>query len=156
MDTKYTPTEIFGYEDISKGYVASEGRLLSPKELIEKASKEDDFNVEYANYIVYKNKIQIEKFIMERDIYIGNSLRFIKEDYWVEDEDEFEPKINAIKFNIKPTVFDILAVLIRDQQLDLVFYIYYRETAGLKNLIFELDDEHTPNLLDKKMVIIQA
>ena len=157
MDGRYTHSEIFRYEDISKGYIASEGRLLSAKELIKKASKEYNFDVEYANYIAYKNKIQVEDFIMKRDIRIGNALRFIKEDYWVEDEDEFEPKINAIPFNKKLTVFDILDVLIRDQQLELVFYVYYRETSGLKSLICHLEDEkNTTNLLDKKMVIIQA
>ena len=97
---------------------------------------------------------------MKRNRCIGNSLRFIKDDYWVEDEDEFEPKINAIPFKIKPTVFDILDVLLRDQQWDLVFYVYYRETSGLNSLIAHLEDEHihlnNNNILDKKMIILQA
>ena len=154
----YEHSEIFRHEDISKVYIASEGRLLSPRELIEKASKEEKFDVEYANYIVYKNKIQIEEFIMKRNRCIGNSLRFIKDDYWVEEEDEFEPKINAMPFKTKPTVFDILDVLLRDQQWDLVFYVYYRETSGLNSLIAHLEDEHIPltNIFDKKMIILQA
>ena len=154
----YEHSEIFRHEDISKVYITSEGRLLSPRELIEKASKEEKFDVEYANYIVYKNKIQIEEFIMKRNRCIGNSLRFIKDDYWVEEEDEFEPKINAMPFKTKPTVFDILDVLLRDQQWDLVFYVYYRETSGLNSLIAHLEDEHIPltNIFDKKMIILQA
>ena len=154
----YEHSEIFRHEDISKVYIASEGRLLSPRELIEKASKEEKFDVEYANYIVYKNKIQIEEFIMKRNRCIGNSLRFIKDDYWVEEEDEFEPKINAMPFKTKPTVFDILDVLLRDQQWDLVFYVYYRETSGLNSLIAHLEDEHIPltNIFDKKMIILQG
>ena len=158
MAGRYTHSEIFRHEDVSKVYIASEGRLLSAKELIKKASKEEKFDVDYAYYIAYKNKIQVEEFIMKRNRRIGNSLRFIKDDYWVEDEDEFEPKINAMPFKIKPTVFDILDVLIRDQQWDLVFYVYYRETSGLKSLIISLEDEHIPltNMLDKKMVILQA
>ena len=155
MAKRYEHSEIFRYEDISKVYIALEGRLLSPRELIERADKEERFDTEYANYIVYKNKIQIEDFIMKRNRCIGNSLRFIKDDYWVEDEDEFEPKINAMPFKIKPTVSDILEVLIMDQQWDLVFYVYQRETAGLENLICKLEDEHT-NILDRKMVILQA
>ena len=158
MAGRYTQSEIFRYEDISKVYIASEGRLLSAKELIKKASKEEKFDVDYAFYIAYKNKIQVEEFIMKRNRCIGNSLRFIKDDYWVEDEEEFEPIINAMPFKIKPTVFDILDVLIRDQQWNLVFYVYYRETSGLKSLITHLEDEHIPltNMFDKKMVIIQA
>ena len=160
MAKRYEHSEIFRHEDISKVYIASEGRVLSPRELIERADKEEKFDVEYADYIVDKNKIQIEEFIMKRNRCIGNSLRFMKDDYWVEDEDEFEPKIKAMSFRIKPTVFDILDVLIRDQQWDLVFYVYQRETAGLSNLISKLEDEHIPlnptNILDKKMVIFKA
>ena len=157
MDGKYTHSEIFRYEDISKVYIDLEGRLLSPRELIEKADKEERFDVDYANYIAYKNKIQIEEFIMKRNRCIGNSLQFIKDDYWVEFEDEFEPKINAMPFKIKPTVFDILEVLIRDQQWDLVFYVYHRETSGFNNLIAHLEDEHKTltNILDQKMLIIK-
>ena len=157
MDRIYTQNEIFRYEDISKAYINLEGRLLSARELIERADKEERFNVDYADYIAYKNKIQIEEFIMKRNRCIGNSLQFIKDDYWVEDEDEFEPKIKAMPFKIKPTVFDILEVLLRDQQWDLVFYVYYRETSGLNNLIIKLEDEHKTltNILDQKMLIIK-
>ena len=122
MAETYTHSEIFRHEDISKVYIASEGRLLSARELIEKAAKEEKFDVDYADYIIYKNKMQIEEFIMKRNRCIGNSLRFIENDFHEEEEDEFEPKIKAMPFNIKPTVFDILDVLLRDQQWDLVFY----------------------------------
>ena len=154
----YEHSEIFRHEDISKVYIASEGRLLSPRELIEKAAKEEKFDVDYADYIVYKNKMQIEEFIMKRNCRIGNSLRFIENDFYEEEEDEFEPNIKAMPFKIKPTVFDILDVLLRDQKWDLVFYVYRRETAGLKSLIAHLEDEHIPltNIFDKKMVILQA
>ena len=157
VDRIYTQNEIFRYEDISKAYINLEGRLLSPRELIERADKEERFDVDYATYIAYKNKIQIEEFIMKRNLCIANSLQFIRDDYWVEDEDEFDPKINAMQFRIKPTVFDILEVLLRDKQWDLVFYVYYRETAGLNSLIAHLEDEHTTltNILDKKMLIIK-
>ena len=156
----YEHSQIFRHEDISKVYIASEGRLLSPRELIEKAAKQEKFDTEYADYIVYKNRIQIEEFIMKRNRCIGNSLQFIREDYWEVYEDEFEPKIKAMPFRVKPTVFDILDVLIRDQQWDLVFYVYYRETVELNNLIAKLEDEHIPlnptNILDKKMIIFKA
>ena len=156
----YEHSEIFRHEDISKVYIASEGRVLSPKELIEKAAKEEKFDTEYANYIVYKNKIQIEEFIMKRNRCIGNSLQFIRDDFSEVYEYEFEGKIKAMPFKIKPTVFDILDVLIRDQQWDLVFYIYYRETVLLYDLIVKLEDEHIPlnptNILDKKMIIFKA
>ena len=157
MAGRYTHSEIFRHEDISKVYIDLEGRLLSPRELIERADKEERFDVDYANYIAYKNKMQIEDFIMKRNRCIGNSLQFISDVFYEESEMEFEPKIKAMPFKIKPTVFDILDVLLRDQQWDLVFYVYQRETYGLNSLIAHLEDEHTTltNILDKKMLIIK-
>ena len=155
MAETYTHSEIFRHEDISKVYIASEGRLLSPRELIEKAAKEEKFDVDYADYIIYKNKMQIKEFIMKRNRCIENSLCFIENDFHEEEEDEFEPKIKAMPFKIESTVFDILDVLLRNQQWDLVFYVYRRETAGLNNLIAKLEDEHI-NILDRKMVILKA
>ena len=139
----YQHSEIFKYEGISQGYIALEGRLLSPRELIIKASKEEEFDVEYVNYIISKHKMQMEEFILRQNRCIGNSLRFIKDDYWLDDEDEFEPRIISISFKIKPTVFDILDVLLREKQWDLVFYVYYRETFKLNSLINHLEYERT-------------
>ena len=156
----YEHSEIFRHEDISRVYIALEGRVLSPRELIERADKEERFDVEYAEYIVYKNRIQMEDFIMKRNRCIGNSLQFMSDVFCEESEMEFEPKIKAMPFKVKPTVFDILDVLIRDQQWDLVFYVYQRETAGLSDLISKLEHEHIPlnptNILDRKMVILKA
>ena len=160
MAKRYEHSEIFRHEDISKVYIALEGRVLSPRELIERADKEERFDTEYAQYILYKNKIQMEDFIMKRNRCIGNSLQFMTDEFCEENEMEFEPKIKAMPFKVKPTVFEILDVLIRDQQWDLVFYVYQRETAGLYNLITQLEDEHIPlnptNILDRKMVILKA
>ena len=160
MAKVYEHSEIFRHEDISKVYIALEGRVLSPRELIERAFREERFDSEYAEYIVYKNKIQIEDFIMKRNRCIGNSLQFISDVFEEESDMEFEPKIKAMPFKVKPTVFDILDVLLRDQQWDLVFYVYQKETAGLKSLICRLESEHIPlnhtNILDQKMIILQA
>ena len=158
IEERYTLIEVLKYEDISKVYIASEGRVLSSKELIEKAAKEENFDTDYAEYIVYKNEIQIKEFIMKRNRCIGNSLRFIVEEICEEEEKESEMKIRAIPFKIKPTVFDILDVLIRDQQWDLVFYVYLKETAGISQLIYQIQDETIPreSIMDKKMVIFKA
>ena len=159
IEQRYSLVDVLRYEDISKVYIASEGRLLSPRELVEKAAKEDMFDDDYAHYIVFKNEIQIKEFIMKRNRSIGNSLRFLNdEDFCEEEEKENEMKIRQIPFKIKPTIFDILDVLIRDQQWDLVFYFYLRETSALSQLIFKLVDENIPreSILDRKMVILQA
>ena len=158
MAGKYTLSEIFRHEDISKVYIASEGRQLSPKELVEKAAKEEMFDSEYACYLHYKHEHQIKEFITKRNRIIGSSLRFIADGFFGEYEDEFEPKIKAMPFRVKPTVFEILDVLIRDQQWDMVFYVYQRETAGLRERIECLEDETIPreSILDKKMIIFKA
>ena len=158
IEQRYSLIDVLKYEDISKVYIASEGRVLSPRELVEKAAKEERFDDEYAHYIAYKNEIQIKDFIMKRNRCIGNSLRFIVEEICEEEEKENEMKIKAIPFKIEPTVFDILDVLIRDQQWDLVFYVYLRETAGISQLIYKIQDKTIPreSILDRKMVILKA
>ena len=67
IEQRYSLVDVLRYEDISKVYIASEGRLLSPRELVEKAAKEDMFDDDYAHYIVFKNEIQIKEFIMKRN-----------------------------------------------------------------------------------------
>ena len=164
MAEKYTLNDIFRYEDISKVYIVSEGRQLSPRELVEKAVKEERFDVDYAYYLHFKHKHQVTEFIKRRNRCIGNSLQFIDTFIGEGCEAEFELKIKAMPFKIKPTVFDILDVLIRDQQWDLVFYVYYREVHKFHEFIDQMDSEHIPlnpipqnnNILDKKMVILQA
>ena len=158
MAKTYEHSEIFRHEDISKVYVAAEGRVLSARELIYKAFNEERFDLEYAQYIVYKNKTQIEEFINKRNRCIGNSLHFMTDEF--EEDMEFEPKIKAMPFKVKPTVFEILDVLIRDQQWDLVFYVYLKETVGLNYLVTELEAQHIPlrpaNILDQNMIILKA
>ena len=159
IEQRYSLIDVLKYEDISKVYIASEGRVLSPRELVEKAAKEDMFDDEYAHYIAYKNEIQIKDFITKRNRCIGNSLRFLNDENFCEEEEkENEMKIKAIPFKIKPTIFNILNVLIRDQQWDLVFYVYLRETAGISQLTYKLADENIPreSILDRKMVVLQA
>ena len=159
MAGRYSLVDVLKYEDMSKVYIASEGRVLSSRELVEKAAKEDMFDDEYAHYIAYKNEIQLKDFITKRNRCIGNSLRFLSdENISEEDEEESEKQIKAIPFKIKPTIFDILDVLIKDQQWDLVFHVYLRETAGISQLAYKLTNVNIPreSILDRKMVILQA
>ena len=157
MAEKYTLNDIFRYEDITKVYCASRGEQLSPQELVEMAAKEEKFDVDYALYLHFKHKHQVTEFIRRRDRALGNSLRFIDNDFKEEDEMEFEHKINAIPFKVKPTVFDILDILIRDHQCDMVFYVYIRETSGLNRLIAKLEDENIPkeSVKNKNLFIFQ-
>ena len=157
MAEKYSLNDIFRYEDITKVYCASKGNQLSPQELVEMAAKEEKFDVDYAFYLHFKHSHQVTEFIKRRNRCLGNSLRFIDNDFWEEYEMELEPKIKAIPFKIKPTAFDILDVLIRDQQWDLVFYVYIKETSGLSHLISKLEDENIPkeSVKDKKYFIFQ-
>ena len=57
IEQRYSLIDVLKYEDISKAYIASEGKLLSSRELVEKATKEDMFDDEYGHYIAYKNEI---------------------------------------------------------------------------------------------------
>ena len=142
--------DIFRYKDITKVYCVSKGKQLSPQELVEMAAKEEKFDVDYALYLHFKHKHQVTEFIRRRDYCLGNSLRFINNYLTEKDEVELEPKINAMPFKIKPTVFEILDILIKDQQWDLVFYVYIRETFVFHSQITKLNGKNIPKESVKK------
>ena len=157
MTEKYTLNDIFRFEDITKVYCVSKAKQLSPQELIKLAATEERFDYDYAMYLHFKHEHQVTEFISRRDRALGRALRFLSDTINEIDEVEFEDKVNAIPFKTKPTVFDILDVVIRDRQWDMVFYIYQRETIGLANLISQKDADTIPleSVKDRKFFILQ-
>ena len=121
------------------------------------AAKEERFDVDYALYLHFKHKHQVTEFIRRRNRCLGSSLRFINNYLEEGDEMECEQKINAMPFKTKPTAFDILDVLIRDQQWDLVFFVYLRETFLFHTRISQLEDENIPkeSVKNKNLFIFQ-
>ena len=156
MTEKYTLTDIFNYEAITRNYCISKGVNLSPRELIILSSTEDEFNIEYAFYLQFKHTHQIKEFIRTRDPALANSLPFISDDI-LNEESEYEAKLSRYSFLQKPTIFDILNAAINDKKWDLVFYIYQNESSGLYNFITRIEDEFNAkkDLKNKKFFIVQ-
>ena len=110
MTEKYTLTDIFNYEAITRNYCISKGVNLSPRELIILSSTEDEFNIEYAFYLQFKHTHQIKEFIRTRDPALANSLPFISYDI-LNEESEYEAKLSRYSFLQKPTIFEVVYIL---------------------------------------------
>ena len=157
MTEKYTLSNIFNYEDITRKYcVLKCNNNLSPRELITLASMEDEFNIDYAFYLQFKHTHQIEEFIMKKDIGLTNSLPFISEDI-LNEETKYEAQISQYSFMQKPSIYDILNAAINDKKWDLVFYIYQNESSGLYSFISKTEDEFNSKkeLKNRKFFIVQ-
>ena len=153
-------SDIFKYEDITCKYCTLKGNAnTSIPELIYLASLEDEFNIDYTFYLMYKQKYQMEEFISKRDKCLGNSLQFISKNI-LYDEDYlyvYEEQINQYKFLQKPTTFDLLNAALNDKKWDLVFYIYIKEYGEIHNLIVKTEDEFNEKkeLKNRKFFIVQ-
>ena len=129
MTEKYTLSDIFNYEGITRNYCMLKGVNLSPRELIILSSMEDEFNIDYAFYLQFKHTHQIKEFIMRRDAALANSLPFISDEI-LNEEGKYEAMLSRYSFLQKPSIFDILNAVINDKKWDLVFYIYQNESSS--------------------------
>ena len=157
MTEKYTLSDIFNYESITRNYCVIKGNNnLSPRELITLAAMEEEFNIDYAFYLHFKHTLQIEEFIKKKDIGLANSLPFISDDI-LQEELEYEGQISKYLYIQKPSIFDILNAAINDKKWDLVFYIYKNESSGLYDFISRTEDEFNTkkDLKNRKFFIIQ-
>ena len=154
---KYTLSDVFKYESITCRYCVLKGNTnLSIPELIYLASLEDEFDIDYAFYLRYKQIHQIKEFISGRDKCLGNSLPFISDDILYEEE-LYEEQINQYKFTQPPTTFDLLNAALNDKKWDLVFFIYIKECNEIYNLIVKTEDEFNEKkeLKNRKFFIVQ-
>ena len=157
MEQKYTLSDIFKYESITREYCVLKGNPnLTVQELIYLASLEEEFNIDYAFYLRFKRIHQIKEFIMEKDKGLGNTLPYIMEEI-VDNGADYDSQINQYSFLEKPTIYDILNTTINDKKWDLVFYIYQNECSSLHSLVAKTEDEFNDKkeLKNRKFFIIQ-
>ena len=157
MTEEYTLSDIFKYEGITLHYCVLKGNnSLTIQELIYLASLEEEFNVDYADYLRFKRMHQIKEFIMSKDKGLGNTLPYIKEEI-ADNGADCDYQINQYSFLEKPTIYDILNALINDKKWDLVFYVYQKESRDLHSLIARTEDEFSDKkeLKNRKFFIIQ-
>ena len=142
-DNTYSLSEIFRYEDITREYCNSEGGFnLSIHNLIELATLEDEFNMDYAYYLVFKRLHQIAEYITLKAKNIGYDIN-VKENDEIEDEilnkeSEYESWVNFYynhSFYDEPDVYDIIDQAVIGKNLNVLYYIYYKERSELNSLI---------------------
>ena len=162
MALQYTLSDIFKYEDITQQYCNSEGGFtLSIQELIHLASLEDEFDTNYANYLIFKRLYQITDYITQKAINKGIQINVkdnkkLKEDIKNNNANVFnyENWIEFYKnkdFNDEPTIYCIINQAIRDNNWNVLYYLYYKEENKLYDILFNEKNK----LNDRKFFIIQ-
>ena len=125
MTEEYTLSDIFKYEDKTRQYCISEGGVeLSTQELIHLAALEDQFNSDYANYLIFKRLHLIADYITQKAINKGIQINVkdnkkLKEDLENNNgnESNYENWIEFYEreaFNDYPDIYDIIKQAIRD------------------------------------------
>ena len=162
MASKYLISDIIKYELITKQYCESEGGFtLSTKELIHLAALEDEFDTDYANFVIIRRLHDIADYIYKKAINKGfqvnvtnnknlredinnNNFDIANYDNWLE---YYEDKA-AID---DPDIFDIIDQIIKENNWNVLYYLYYKEEQSLYDFLFNEKN----NLKDRKFFIIQ-
>ena len=158
-DNTYNLSKIFQYEDITRQYCISEGGVELPtQELIQLAAKEDEFDFDYAQYVIFKRLHQIEDYITQKTKNKGVVICNIKESYRIEDdllknEEYYENCVNFYENNSfydEPDIYDIINQAIRDKNWNILYYIYYKEESELNSLLAKEEDEFNERKYEEK------
>ena len=162
MALQYTLSDIFKYEDITRQYCNSEGGFtLSIQELIHLAALEDEFDTDYADYLIFKRLHQIAEYIYQKAINKGIYAN-------VKDNKNLKKDIENNNFNISnyenwlefyenntfiddPTIYDVIDQIIKDNNRYVLYYLYYKEENKLYDILFNEKNK----LKNRKFFIIQ-
>ena len=158
----YNLCDIFKYEDITRQYCISEGGVeLTTQELIQLAGKEDQFNSDYANYLIFKRLHLIVDYITQKAKNKGYQINVkyngkLKEDLENNNgnESNYENWIEFYEreaFNDYPDIYDIINQAIRDNNWNVLYYLYYKE----ENELYDLISKEKNKLNERKFFIIQ-
>ena len=162
MALQYLLSDIIKYELITKQYCESEGGFtLTTQELIHLAALEDEFDTDYANYLIIRHLHQIEDYISQKALIKGfqinvknnvnlrediknNNFDIPNYDNWL---DYYEDKT----FIDDPDIYDIIDEIIKDNNWHVLYYLYYKEEKKLYDVLFNEKNK----LNERKFFIIQ-
>ena len=162
MALQYLIGNISKYELMTKQFCESEGGFtLSVPELIHLAAMEDEFNTDYARYIIVRRLHEVADYAYQKtmakgypvNVTINPNLRadiknnnFDRENYdnWL---DYYEDK----SWNDDADIFDIIDEIVKENNWCVLYYLYYKEEEKLYNVLFN----ETNNLKGRKFFIIQ-
>ena len=166
MASKYTLSNIFEYEVITTKYSVTQGSsLLDAKTLINLGLLDD--NYDYARYIQFKHALQLEEMIDKKVSKLGFvfSKNVINDpDYFLEYKGDYYEKIynyykaQVINSNI-PKIEQIINLVIRDNNMRVLYYIYFKEEEKIRRYLTRREDEinndKKESVKDRKFFIIQ-
>ena len=156
-DNTYSLSTIFQYEAITRQHCISEGGVeLTTQELIELTAKEDEFNINYANYLIFKCLHLISDYITQKALNTWGITINVKDNQKLNDninEDYYESWIEFYStkaFSDYPDIYEIIDQAIRDKNWDVLYYIYYKEENELTNLVAKEEDEFNERIYEEK------
>ena len=163
MAQYYTLSDIFNQEDTTRKYCLSEdGANLSTPTLIYLASLEPDFDTDYAEYVIFKRLHQVAAYIaceskkkgyqinvthnqnLKEDLENNNS----SEDYY---KDWYQRYDDPLFYPEQEKIYDIADQAIRDNNWNVLYYLYYKE----ENELYDLVAKEKNKLNERKFFIIQ-
>ena len=158
----YSLSKIFHYEDKTRQNCLSEGGVeLTTEELIELAAKDDKFDNDYANYLIFKRLHLIADYITQKAKNKGYQINVkdngkLKEDLENNNSNEsnYENWIEFYEreaFNDYPDIYDIIKQAIRNNNWNFLYYLYYKE----ENELYDLVSKEKNKLNERKFFIIQ-
>ena len=157
----YSLSKCFHYEAITRQHCISEGGVeLTTQDLIELAAKEDEFDIDYAEYLIFKRLHLIADYIAQKAKNKGFIIN-VKENKKIEEdllnnnsnEDYYENWIEFYEskaFSDYPDIYEIIDQAIRDKNWNVLYYIYFKEEGELKELIAKEEDEFNERKYEEK------
>ena len=150
-DNTYSLSTIFQYEAITRQYCISEGDVnLTTQELIQLSATEDEFNLNYVNYLLFKRLYQISDYILHKT---QNTVNVKDTQYITNNEDYYENWIEFYEskaFSDYPDIYEIIDQAIAGKNWDVLYYIYHKEEDELTNLIAKEEDEFNERIYEEK------
>ena len=167
MAHNYSLSDIFKFEAITTKYsVAKASSSLDAKTLINLGLLDD--NYDYARYIQFKHALQLEELIDKKVSKLGFvfSKNVINDpEYFLEYKGDYYEKIyNYYKAQVitnsnVPKIEQIINLIIRVNDMRVLYYIYFKEEEKIRRYLARREDEintdKKDNVKDRKFFIIQ-
>ena len=161
-NVSYTLSEIFRFEALTCKYSVAKGtESLDAKTLINLGLLDD--NYDYARYIQFKHNLQLEEMIDKKVSSLGYvfSKNVINDpEYFLEYKGDHYEKIYRyykgliVESNV-PKIEQIINLVIRDNNLKVLYYIYFKEEDKISRYLARREDEINNGTKSRKFFIIQ-
>ena len=145
----YSLSECFHYEGITRQYTLREGKELSIHDLIKLAIEENDFDIDYAYFLIFKRLHLIKDIIIQKTENTGFTFdkdQEIEENVY-EFEDYYDRWLGFYAYNFNRGLCDIIRIdnlieeVVKNKHWDVLYYIYYKEKSDLHDFLSREEEE---------------